>query len=229
MEFLIVSLLSSALVPLAQDFAKTLWAWLRRRSLRLRIGMLEIELGTTKPEQLSALLGALGSEDLRLLEYTVQRDEAERELASYLPDNPRRAKRLLNHERLYARIAEDRNIFGGTPELTHRHLAKWILIMERWPRLGATLTRDPSQMRVLEEASDSAALQKEVSFAGVRATDRLFEVIHEGVLLSPILERLVRFEASASYSESGNADTPTCQTANGNVESQTPRQAEVTS
>ena len=229
MELIIVSLLSSAVLPFIQEFASTLWARVRQRSLRVRISGLEVELSSLKPGQLASLLAGLDSEDRRLLEYTVRRDEAERELAPYLPDNPRRAKRLLNHERLYARIAEERSVFGGTPELTHRHLAKWILIVERWPRLGAALTRNPSQMRVLEEAPDSVALQKEASFSGIHSTHGLFEVIHEGVLLSPILERLVRFEASEGYSNSSGTDLSRGETIGGNLEPQTSKKIEVTS
>jgi len=227
-ELLVVTLLGSLIVPFIKEFANVVWARVRRQSLRVRISGLEIKLEAADPEKLNALLDLMDSEDRRLLEYTAARDEAERELASYLPDNPRRAKRLINHERLYARIAEDRNIFGGTPALTHRHLAKWVLIVERWPRLGAALTRNPSQMKVLEEAPDYETLKNGLSFAGIRSTDRLFEIIHEGVLLSPILERLVRFEASTAYGQHVSADMSTCQTTNENAERLTASQAETT-
>jgi hypothetical protein len=72
-------------------------------------------------------------------------------------------------------------------------------------------------MKVLEEASDSDALQKAVDSADVRATDELFAVINEGVKLSPILERLVRFESSASYAAE-KSDAPADQSPNGNAE-----------
>ena len=82
--------------------------------------------------------GASGADtELRWLEeYDLSRENAETEMAPYLPANLRRAKRLINHQRLYALIGEQRGIFGGDPELTHRHLAQWVLIVEHWPWLG---------------------------------------------------------------------------------------------
>ena len=172
----------------------------RRQNLKVRIGALEVQLADGSDKLTNADI-----EDRRLAEYTARRDEAEKELAPYLPDNMRRAKRLINHERLYARIAEDRDIFGGNPELSHRHLAKWILIVEEWPRLGSALTRDPSKMTALEGAHDIPALQKVVNFAGIRATDQLFNVLTNDVKLAPLLERLVRFESAPPSPESGSS------------------------
>jgi hypothetical protein len=139
------------------------------------------------------------AEYLRLMEYKTKRDEAEYELRPYLPANPRGAKRLINHERLYVQIAEDRNIFGGSPELTYRHLAKWVLIIEHWPRLGAALTRNPSVMKTLENCTKVEDLQKELKLIdpNMLATDEMLSVLSKGVPLSPILSRLVRFEPSA--------------------------------
>jgi hypothetical protein len=122
-----------------------------RKSLEARIGD-----GTEAPSEITdspepvARPSGLGAEDLRLKEYKTKRDAAEYELRPYLPANPRGAKRLINHERLYAQIAEDRGIFGGSPELTYRHLAKWVLIVEHWPRLAAALTREPGKIEALE-------------------------------------------------------------------------------
>jgi hypothetical protein len=133
----------------------------------------------------------------RLEEYDLSRDVTESEIAPYLPSNLRSAKRLVNHERLYALIGEYRGIFGGDPELTHRHLAKWVLIIEHWPRLGAALTREPAMMNALEEASNISELQTALDLIspGSRADDELFQVLQYGTSLSPVLARLVRFEA----------------------------------
>jgi hypothetical protein len=139
----------------------------------------------------------------RLAEYDSSRKEAENEIAEFLPANLRRAKRLINHLRLYALMAEYRGIFGGDPELTRRHLAKWVLIVEHWPRLGAALTRDSAMIAALEQASDVLQLQQALdAFApGVRASVELLQVLEYGTSLSPVLARLVRFEASASPGE----------------------------
>jgi hypothetical protein len=142
----------------------------------------------------------LTAEDLRLKEYRTKRDEAEYELLPYLPANPRGAKRLINHERLYAQIAEDRDIFGGSPELTYRHLAKWVLIIEHWPRLGAALTREPDKIEALENCPDVEALQAQLKHidSNIRASDEMFSVLGKGIPLAPILGRLVRFEPAVT-------------------------------
>lgn len=136
-------------------------------------------------------------EELVVARYIVDRDAAERRLAPYLPANPRRAKRLINHERLYRQIGENCRIFGGAPNLTYDHMARWALIVEEWPRLAAALTRDPKIIEELERAVDTGRLQEKLNaqVPGVRATAELFDLLcGEGVRLSPVLARLVRFE-----------------------------------
>lgn len=172
----------------------------RRKWLEARISSdADLPSGAIDPK-IAAWRSRLAYEDLRLKEYKTKRDEAEHELRPYLPANPRGAKRLINHERLYVQIAEDRGIFGGNPELTHRHLAKWVLIVEHWPRLGASLTRDPSKMKVLENCVSIETLQTELKLIdpNIRATNEMLSVLGKAVLLSPILDRLVRFEPSAT-------------------------------
>lgn len=136
----------------------------------------------------------------RLAEYTKRRGEAEYWLGPYLPANVRRAKRLINHERLYVMIAEDRGVFGGTPALTHQHLAKWVLIVEHWPRLGAALVRDPGLIDGLEQTAGVRELQEALDSAvpGVRATADLVEILRDGNPLGQVLARLVRFEPATS-------------------------------
>jgi hypothetical protein len=168
----------------------------RRRRLEARIASAE---DVAAFEEEDREFFALGTEDRRLLRYRAERDEAEKELGPYLPANPRQAKRIINHERLYALIAEDRGIFGGNPELTHRHLAKWVLILEHWPRLGAALTREPAKMQEIEECLTVEMLGQVIDslISGTQVTDELFQFLRGGVPLSSILDRLVRFEPSA--------------------------------
>ena len=142
-------------------------------------------------------------EELAVARYVAERtaaEEAELRLAAYLPANPRRAKRLINHERLYRLIGEYRGVFGGEPELTYDHMARWSLIVEEWPRLGAALTRDPSMMSRLEVAVGIAGLQQTLGAEapGVKATGELFNLLcgDDGVRLSPVLARIVRFETA---------------------------------
>jgi hypothetical protein len=180
----------------------------RRRSLEARIsGEVIPEAEITESGQVAGDLRRLDTEDLRLKEYKTKRDEAEKELRPYLPANARGAKRLINHQRLYGQIGEYRHIFGGEPELTYRHLAKWVLIIEHWPRLGAALTREPDKIVALENCTDVKNLQEKLNpiDTNIRASDELLAVLSQAIPLSPILGRLVRFEPSAT---SVQATTP---------------------
>lgn len=175
----------------------------RRRLLEIRLRGAKGELakkGAAQPLKQAKDLDNFGvaAEELRLVEYKTKRDEAEKELAPYLPANPRAAKRLMNHERLYVQIAEDRDVFGGDPDLTYRHLAKWVLITEHWPRLGAALTRNPDEIEALESCTDIETLQQKLSLvdSNCKATDELLKVLSKAVPLAPVLGRLVRFESS---------------------------------
>jgi hypothetical protein len=194
-----------------------IWYQVRRRWLQVSVGGVKIRLSQKEAAQLPkdaqdldkfAAASGLTAEDFRLVEYKTKRDEAEKELGPYLPANVRGAKRLINHERLYVEIAEARGIFGGNPELTYRHLAKWILIIEHWPRLGAALTRDPDKMEALESCTDIETLQQRLSpiDPNSRATDELLSVLSKAVPLSPILGRLVRFEPSGTSFSGAHID-----------------------
>jgi hypothetical protein len=183
--------LISLIVAVAPS-GQRLWSRYRRRQLKVRIALAdEAPLGKEDRKY-----SALDTEDRRLVRYRADRVEAEKELGPYLPANPRKAKRIINHGRLYALIGEDRGVFGGDPELTHRHLAKWVLILEHWPRLGAALTREPTKMQDIEDSQTVEKLQEIIDtiIPGTRATDDLFRFLHHGVSLSPVLDRLVRFE-----------------------------------
>jgi hypothetical protein len=168
-----------------------------RSEYRSRISDI-VDIGVSSPEAIRQA----DPDDLVVARYIVDREAAERRLAVYLPANPRRAKRLINHERLYRQIGENRRIFGGDPELTYDHMARWSLIVEEWPRLSAALTRDPAIMTTLESAADTDSLQQalDVQVPGVKATDELFMVLcgDGDVRLSPVLARLVRFETAPS-------------------------------
>lgn len=181
------------IIPLLQDRR-------RRQSLKDRIGIEPISSPseTEESSKFSLEENPLATEDLRLKEYKTKRQEAENELQAYLPANPRRAKRLINHQRLYFQIAEDRGIFGGEPELSYHHLTKWVVIIEHWPRLGAALTRDPDRIKALEACADISSLQQELHLidSGIHATNETLKVLTEDPNLSPVLDRLVRFEPS---------------------------------
>lgn len=188
-----------------------IWSRIRRRLLKVRIsGDATLAGVPDESYEVTKDSGKLATEDVRLKEYRTKRDEAEKELGLYLPANPRGAKRLINHERLYSQIAEDRHIFGGTPELNYRHLAKWVLIIEHWPGLGAALTREPDKIRALENCTNMESLQNELNTIDthIRATDELLNVLSKAIPLSLILGRLVRFEPSITSLQETTSQAP---------------------
>jgi hypothetical protein len=144
----------------------------------------------------------MSPELFRVMEWAAGEPDAERELMRHLPPNPRRAKRMVNHSRLLTQIAKDRRIFGGEPELTERHLTKWVILSEHWPALTRYLTSDPGAAAALETANDLYELADALSRLPVRvaATEDLLAALTRGVRLTPVLERLVRFESAPSLS-----------------------------
>jgi len=193
-RYLAIGTVALAVVGTVANAAASYLSSKNRSQYRSRIDEI-VKVGVDSPE---AIGQAVNPDELLLARYIMDRDAAERRLAAYLPANPRRAKRLLNHERLYRQIAESRNIFGGDPALTYDHITRWSLIVEEWPRLGAALTSDPAIARGLETAADIAVLQQKLDklVPGVKATDELFTILcgTGNVRLSPVLARLVRFE-----------------------------------
>jgi hypothetical protein len=81
-----------------------------------------------------------------------RRKQAELEVMKYLPALPRSAKRIFNHLRILLVVAERKQVFGGEPVLEAQHIAKWAVLLERWPDLGSMITYDPQRMVRLEEA-----------------------------------------------------------------------------
>lgn len=63
--------------------------------------------------------------------------EAEAEIAQHLPALPRGVKRLIHQLRILFVIADEKHMFGGLPELQSKHVAKWAVLLERWPELGS--------------------------------------------------------------------------------------------
>jgi hypothetical protein len=88
-----------------------------------------------------------------LADESPRRAEAEAEIKEHLPSLPRSAKRLFNHLRVLLVIAEQKQMFGGQPELQGKHLGKWAVLLEQWPELGSTLAADPGRLTVLEAAT----------------------------------------------------------------------------
>jgi hypothetical protein len=87
--------------------------------------------------------------------------EAEDEVMRHLEPMPRHAKRILNRLRLLLFVAHERKMFGGTPELTPRHIGKWAVLGERWPELSQVILMNPGIMEQIEKSETHDTAVKE--------------------------------------------------------------------
>lgn len=105
---------------------------------------------------------------------------------------------MLNHGRLLTKIARDRRMFGGTPELTPTHLGKWIVLGVRWPELAERLGAQPSEMARIEAlAGDDTKLAEALPAQSAAAFAQLAEILRGPPELGPVVDRLVHFEPAA--------------------------------
>jgi len=142
----------------------------------------------------------------KLAEESPQRKEAEAEIKEHLPGLPRGAKRLINQLRVLLVIAEQKEMFGGRPELQGKHLGKWAVLLDRWPELGSALAADPKRLVNLEAAAsiDDLSTQLGPSVPGSVASQDLLAFLQSEPRLAPVVQRLVHFEPAefASVQES---------------------------
>ena len=122
--------------------------------------------------------------------YTVRLSEIETVEAfiqSYPPRFPRGAKRMLNHARLLTKIAREREMFGGDPELTPDHLGKWIVLGERWPRLAEEIAARHATIRSEADLLDMLRLEHAPS------DQQLTKLLGEPPELHGVVGRLIYF------------------------------------
>ena len=111
-------------------------------------------------------------------------DSAEfRAVETYIAENPpalpREAKRSFNHAQLLTEIARARHMFGGEPQLTPAHLAKWLVLREQWPALGRRIAVEPEGLAQLQAAD---------------VAPEAWELLCEEPPLVGVIERLVYFQ-----------------------------------
>ena len=78
-------------------------------------------------------------------------------------------------------------MFGGTPELTPAHLAKWLVLREQWPALGRSIVVDPERLAALESSAKDGDISPEA-----------WELLSRGPRLSEVIVRLVYFQPAGS-------------------------------
>jgi hypothetical protein len=131
-----------------------------------------------------------------LADESPRRTQAEAEIKEHLPALPRSAKRLFNHLRVLLVIAEQKQMFGGQPELQGKHLGKWAVLLERWPELGSALAADPRRLTILEKATTIDDLPSRLGPAvpASVASQELLRFLQSPTKLAPVVQRLVHFE-----------------------------------
>ena len=131
-----------------------------------------------------------------LLHAAAESREVQEIILSYPPALARGAKRMINHARLLTRIARERDVFGGAPEVTPAHLGKWIVLSERWPQLADRVLGDPNVMTELETRMKDSGVAAALATLEipVTASDELDRLVRTEPTLGPVIERLVRFE-----------------------------------
>jgi hypothetical protein len=124
-------------------------------------------------------------------------EAVERFIQRYPPRFPRAAKRMLNHARLLTAIAREREMFGGSPELTPEHLGKWIVLGERWPEVAERVAATSLRFGT-EEALRLESLRALQGGDGNRDLERLLDDQPE---LHGLVRRLVYFEPAQQITE----------------------------
>jgi hypothetical protein len=81
------------------------------------------------------------------------REEVSSLIVEYLQPLPRNAKRLMNQFRVSLLVAHSRKLLTTDPKVSGKQIGKWLVLMERWPQLGRSLSADAEKMGLLEQQS----------------------------------------------------------------------------
>jgi hypothetical protein len=180
-------------------FGLGVWSWWTRARTRKRRDELKAEIEKLKqkedsPDDVARKVlnsKAAGPGDYALVDDLVSSSfldsEEFRDVEEFSGKNPpalpREAKRSFNHAQLLTEIARARQMFGGTPELTPEHLAKWLVVREQWPALSREIALSPERLTALESRNADGDVPPEV-----------YELLEREPRLSEVIERLVYFK-----------------------------------
>lgn len=138
------------------------------------------------------------------------REELQTLIVDYLQPLPRNAKRLLNRFRVNLLIAHSRGLLTSEPKVTAQQIGKWLVLIERWPQLGRSLSAVPEKMKVLEEQSPAPPSVAPLPDAFMQTVKLLAEpyfgdedlrkFIHSAPPLAVVLPRLVHYGSSTTNS-----------------------------
>jgi hypothetical protein len=193
--------------------AGTAYSWVRQQRARRQTAKVDAAIREQAPEQASVeAIKQIVSQSVtqvseRLVEQRARRVRVQRlvaeggdELAANLPNLPRSVKRVANRHYLLASVAVCRESVGQDSPVTAAQLAKWAVLMERWPLVAAAIIQRPALAGELERAARVAgpsgtggngagelpkALQDEAD------QDALLRLLGDPVSLGDVAERLV--------------------------------------
>lgn len=129
-----------------------------------------------------------------------------RAVERFVADHPRRlpreGKRMFNHAQLLTEIARARQMFGGDPPLNPEHLAKWVVLRERWPAIGRAVLLSPELLRDLEDAAAADRVEDRLNALALTPNDvgGLAALLICEPKLGALIERLIYFTPSARSS-----------------------------
>ena len=192
--------------------AGTVYRWLRARRIRKSTAKIDetirdnvLSRSESSVDVLKQVVAqSITTASSRLIEQRARRVKVEQlvmegsgELSSYLPGLPRSVKRVANRHYLLASVAVSRDMIGGTPPLTAQHLAKWAVVMERWPELAEGIIAQPSLAGELERRakSDGAASGEHSLSAllpeGTSHCEELARILRDPTSIAAVADRLV--------------------------------------
>jgi hypothetical protein len=129
-------------------------------------------------------------------------------IVDYLQPLPRNAKRLLNRFRVNLLIAHSRGLLTSDPRVTPQQMGKWLVLMERWPQLGRSLSATPAKLQALEQHAASPVLANPDNSASAAFADLikilappylgdedLRKFIHSAPALGAVAQRLAHYGA----------------------------------
>lgn len=192
--------------------AGTVYRWLRARRIRKSTAKIDetirdnvLSRSESSVDVLKQVVAqSITSASSRLIEQRARRVKVEQlvmegsgELSSYLPGLPRSVKRVANRHYLLASVAVSRDMIGGAPPLTAQHLAKWAVVMERWPELAEGIIAQPSLAGELERRAKSdgdASGEHSLSALlpeGTSQCDELVRILRDPTSIAAVADRLV--------------------------------------
>jgi hypothetical protein len=162
----------------------------------------------TPPVELGAERGLVGDLVSSSFLDSAEFRAVERFVAEHPPRLPREGKRMFNHAQLLTEIARARQMFGGDPPLAPEHLAKWVVLSDRWPAIGRVVLRGPDLLCDLEDAATSEQLETQLDSLSLKPNDieELTELLRGPPQLGALIERLIYFKPAAPSAASGPPD-----------------------